>query len=73
MVKERDLKSLGLLPAQVRILLLTSHAFLAQLVERMTFNHVVAGSNPAEGFFNYRYPVILLISRLPIMGLDDRV
>ena len=29
----------------------TSHAFVAQSVERRTFNPVVAGSSPAESIF----------------------
>ena len=33
----------------VYIPLLTSYARLAQMVERMTLNHVVAGSIPAVG------------------------
>ena len=47
-----DLRSISLWRAQVRTLLVTHLALLAQSVEHQTFNLRVAGSSPARGYFS---------------------
>ena len=37
-------------------------AFLAQLVERSTFNRVAAGSNPAEGIWTTMIHLLVVLS-----------